>query len=80
MVIIIVFICQCQIILVKFILSCGHTYFLYDVVIKGFYRGYVVWVGQLVKCQVSDGRARDYLAVAFQYFVGLVRSHINSRS
>ena len=39
--------------------------FLNDFVVKGFCHGYVVRVGQFVKCQVSDGRARDYLAVAF---------------
>ena len=49
-------------------------------VIKGFSHGYVVWVGQFVKRQMSDGRAWDYLPVAFQYFVVQGGSHINSRS
>ena len=44
------------------------------------FHGYVVRVGQFLKFQVSDGRARDYLAVAFQYFVGQCRYYINSRS
>ena len=54
MVIIIVFIRRCQIILVKVIFSRGHTYFLYDVVVKVFCRGYVVQICQLIGIGYSN--------------------------